>query len=52
MLAGSSILVLMGMIDDFNDLNAKLRLCGQLFAASLMITWGNVVLANLGNLFF
>ncbi|ACJ20484.1 MraY family glycosyltransferase [Coxiella burnetii] len=52
MLAGSSILVLMGVVDDFSDLSSKLRLFGQLFAALLMIIWGNVVLSNLGNLFF
>ena len=52
MLAGSSILVLMGVVDDFSDLSSKLRLCGQLFAALLMIIWENVIVANLGNLFF
>ncbi|MFW0093605.1 MAG: MraY family glycosyltransferase [Coxiella-like endosymbiont] len=51
-LAGSGILVLIGMVDDFSDLSSKLRLCGQLLAAFLMIICGNVVLANLGNLFF
>ncbi|AKQ33572.1 MraY family glycosyltransferase [Candidatus Coxiella mudrowiae] len=52
MLEGSSILVLMGVVDDFRDLSSKLRLVGQLFAALLMIIWGNVILSNLGNLFF
>ena len=52
MLTGSSLLVLMGVVDDFRDLSSKLRLVGQLFAALLMIIWGNVILFNLGNLFF
>ena len=51
-LVGSSILVLIGMVDDFSDLSSKLRLCGQLIAALFMIIWGNVVLVNLGDLFF
>lgn len=52
MLAGSSLLVLIGVVDDFRDLNSKLRLIGQLVAALLMIIWGGVMLSNLGNLFF
>lgn len=52
MLAGSSILVLMGVVDDFKDLSSKLRLLGQLVAAFLLVAWGNVVLTHLGNLFF
>ena len=52
MLAGSSILVLMGVVDDFSDLSSRLRLFGQLLAALLMVIWGNVILNNLGNLFF
>ncbi len=52
MLAGSSILVLMGVVDDFRDLSSKLRLVGQLFAALLMIIWGNVIFSNLSNSFF
>src|SRR3990167_1068025 len=51
-LAGSSILLLMGVVDDFRDLSSKLRLCGQLLAALLLIIWGHVLLSNLGNLFF
>lgn len=52
MLAGSGILVLMGVIDDFKDLNSTLRLLGQLFAAFLLAAWGQVVLHQLGNIFF
>lgn len=52
MLAGSSILVLMGVLDDFKDLSSKLRLLGQLFAAFLLVSWGQVVLHHLGNIFF
>lgn len=50
--AGSSILVLMGVVDDFRDLDSRLRLCGQLVATLLLIIWGHVMLKNLGNLFF
>src|SRR3990167_1141272 len=50
--AGSSLLVLMGVVDDFRGLSSKLRLCGQLLAALLLIIWGRIVLNNLGNLFF
>ena len=52
MLAGSTLLVLIGVVDDFRGLNSKLRLIGQLVAALLMIIWGGVMLSNLGNLFF
>ena len=52
MLAGSSILILIGVVDDFGDLSSKLRLCGQLFAALFVVIWGNVIPANLGDLFF
>lgn len=52
MLAGSSILVLIGVVDDFRDLGSKLRLCGQLLAALLLVIWGSVVLHNWGDLFF
>jgi undecaprenyl-phosphate alpha-N-acetylglucosaminyl 1-phosphatetransferase len=52
MLAGSSILVLMGVIDDFKDLSSKLRLLGQIFAAFLLVVWGHVILQYLGNIFF
>ena len=52
MLAGSAILVLMGVMDDFRDLSSKLRLRGQLLAALLLVIWGDVLLQNWGNLFF
>ena len=52
MLAGSSILVLMGVIDDFKDLSSKLRLLGQIFAAFLLVVWGHVIMHHLGNIFF
>lgn len=52
LLAGSGLLLLMGVVDDFNELGTKLRLIGQLLAALLLIIWGGESLANLGNLFF
>lgn len=52
LLGGSAILVMMGVIDDFNELGSKLRLIGQLFASLLLIIWGNGLILNLGNLLF
>src|SRR3990167_1902763 len=52
MFAGSSILVMMGVVDDFRDLSSKLRLWGQFVAALLLVIWGHVLLANWGDLFF
>ncbi len=52
MLAGSSILVLMGVVDDFKGLSSKLRLFGQVLATLLLIIWGGVMLRSLGDLFF
>ncbi len=52
MLAGSAILILMGVVDDIKDLSFKLRLLGQIFSVLLMIIWGNVMIENLGNLLF
>lgn len=52
LLAGSGLLLMMGVMDDFNELGTKLRLFGQLLAALLLIIWGRESLNNLGNLFF
>ncbi len=52
MLAGSSILLLMGVVDDFKDLSSKLRLFGQVIAALLLIIWGKIMLTQIGDLFF
>ena len=52
MIAGSSLLILMGVVDDFKELGSRLRLVGQLLATIFLITWGNQLLNNLGNIFF
>ncbi len=50
--AACALLVLMGVVDDFHQLSAKLRMLGQVLAALMMTAWGGLVLHNLGNLFF
>jgi len=52
MIAGSSLLILMGVVDDFKELGSRLRLVGQLLATIFLITWGNQLVGNLGNIFF
>ena len=42
----------MGVIDDFRELNSKLRLVGQIVAALLMIFWGHVRVESFGDLLF
>lgn len=52
LLAGSSILVLIGVIDDFRELTPRIRLVGQCLASILLIEWGHLSLDRLGDLFF
>lgn len=52
LLAGSAILILLGVIDDFRELSPRIRLFGQFFVALLLIEWGHLSLTHLGNLFF
>ncbi len=52
LLAGSAILVLMGVVDDFRDLSARLRLFGQLMVALILTSWGGLLVIHLGNIFF
>ncbi len=52
LLAGSSILVLMGVIDDFNHISSKVRLAGQFIASLLLVIWSSASLTQAGNLFF
>ncbi len=49
--AGLLILVLIGLLDDWNDLSARNRFVAQILAALLMTSWGGVVVGDLGNLF-
>ncbi|MCH9770472.1 MAG: undecaprenyl/decaprenyl-phosphate alpha-N-acetylglucosaminyl 1-phosphate transferase, partial [Gammaproteobacteria bacterium] len=52
LLAGSAVLMLLGVVDDFQELSSKLRLFGQLLASLLIIIWGNQMITSLGNVFF
>ncbi len=52
LIAGSSLLILLGIVDDFKELRPKLRLLGQIGAALCLIFWGSMQINQLGNLFF
>ena len=51
LIAGSLILMMMGVVDDFRELSSKLRICGQIIAALLLVIWGGLTVDNLGNIF-
>src|SRR5690349_200444 len=42
LLAGCSLLVFIGILDDFHELPARARFAAQIAAALLMTAWGNV----------
>lgn len=50
--AGSALIVLMGVVDDFKELGSRLRLIGQFFASAILISWGHHIVNNMGDLFF
>lgn len=50
LLSGGVLLVLMGVLDDFKDLSARLRLVGQVLVALTLTSWGGLQLENLGDL--
>lgn len=52
LLAGSAILVLLGVLDDFHELTPRIRLIGQCLACLLLMQWGHLSIMHLGNLFF
>ena len=52
LLAGSSILMLLGVMDDFRELTPRIRLVGQCLATLILIEWGHLSIDHLGNLFF
>jgi len=52
LLAGSAVLILIGVMDDFRELTPRIRLAGQCLVAFLLIEWGHLSLLHLGNLFF
>lgn len=51
LLAGSGILVLLGVMDDFHELTPRTRLIGQCLACLLLMQWGHLSITHLGNLF-
>ncbi len=50
-LVAASIIVCIGIIDDFKHVNFKLRLGVEVLAAFIMVKWGGVKIDSLGNLF-
>jgi len=52
LIAGSSLLLTVGIVDDFRELNSKLRLLAQIAAALFLIYWGHLQVVSLGNLLF
>ena len=52
LLAGSAILLLLGILDDFRELRPRVRLIGQCMAAILLMQSGHLMINQLGNLFF
>ncbi len=51
-IAGSALLVFVGLLDDFHELSTKSRFLAQIFALLLMFFWGGIKLTHLGNLIF
>lgn len=51
LIAGSGLLVVTGLLDDFRELTPRSRLFIQIFVGILMVWWGNISLQSFGNLF-
>lgn len=51
-IAGSALLVFVGLLDDFRELSPKSRFFAQIAAVLLMIFWGKVIITHFGNLIF
>lgn len=49
--ASLSVLLIAGMLDDLSDLTPWQKLVAQLITATLMISWGKIVVTNVGDLF-
>ena len=49
--AGTALLVIVGILDDFHDLPTWARFVAQIVAALIMTLWGGVVVQDLGPLF-
>ena len=51
-IAAGVTLIIVGVLDDFRELSARVRFTGQIIAALMMSLWGGVVLSDLGVLSF
>jgi UDP-GlcNAc:undecaprenyl-phosphate/decaprenyl-phosphate GlcNAc-1-phosphate transferase len=49
--AGSTLLVIVGFIDDFTPLGYRIRFVGQFIAAGLITIWGGLTVHHLGDVF-
>jgi len=49
-LVAATLIVIVGVIDDYKTLDFKLRLVAEIIAASIMIYWGGVQIDSLGDL--
>ncbi len=52
LIAGSGLLVILGVVDDFRELSSRMRLLAQIGAGLCLAVWGNQQAAYLGNLLF
>jgi UDP-GlcNAc:undecaprenyl-phosphate GlcNAc-1-phosphate transferase len=50
-LTASTLIIATGLIDDFKNLNIKLRFFAEIVAIVIMIKWGGVEITSLGDLF-
>ena len=52
LIGGAAILIIVGVLDDFHDLSAKIRFLAQIFVGILMSTNGGVILNDFGAIGF
>ena len=52
LIGGAAILIIVGVLDDFHDLSAKIRFLAQIFVGFLMSTNGGVILNDFGAIGF
>ena len=50
LLIGAWIIVLFGMIDDFMDMDYRIKFCGQLVAALIVVLYGGLKIKSMGAL--
>jgi len=49
--AGIALLLACGLVDDLRDMRSSVKFGVQLLAAALMMTWGGLLVTDLGNVF-